>query len=93
MIYGELRFAPSELLIEFLDGKGELVDVGTVKLELDMAMPGMTMHGAGETTPTGKTGQYRVKIKPEMTGEWVARLSTDGPYGRAQATFLVNAKP
>ncbi len=92
-VYGELRFAPSGLLIEFRAGNGELVDVGAVKLELDMSMPGMTMHGAGETASAGQPGQYRVKIKPNMAGDWQAKLSMDGPRGKAQATFLVNVRP
>jgi Cu(I)/Ag(I) efflux system membrane protein CusA/SilA len=92
-VYGELRFALSDLLIEFRDKSGTLVDVGTVKMELDMSMPGMTMHGAGETTPTGQLGQYRVKIKPDMAGDWLAKLSIEGPRGKAQASFLINIKP
>jgi hypothetical protein len=92
-VYGELGFALSDLLIEFRDKSGTLVDVGTVKMELDMSMPGMTMHGAGETTPTGQLGQYRVKIKPDMAGDWLAKLSIEGPRGKAQASFLINIKP
>jgi len=92
-LHGELHFAPSELLIEFRDANGEPVDAGNVKLELDMAMPGMTMHTAGETTLTGKSGQYRVKIQPEMAGDWVAKLSIDGPRGKAAASFPINVKP
>lgn len=92
-LYGELRFAPSELLIEFRDANGEPVDAGKVKLELDMNMPGMTMHSAGETASAGKPGQYHVKIKPDMAGDWVAKLSIDGLRGKAQASFPVNVKP
>jgi len=92
-IYGDLRFAPSNLLVEFRDGSGALVDVGAVKLELDMSMPGMIMHGAGETTPAGQPGQYRVKITPDMAGDWTAKLSIDGPHGKAEVRFPANVKP
>jgi hypothetical protein len=76
-----------------VEAGGQPVDVGSVKLELDMTMPGMTMHEAGEITPTSKTGQYHVKIRPGMAGDWTAKLSIDGPQGRAQTTFPVNVKP
>lgn len=56
-------------------------------------MGGMTMHGAGETTPAGQPGQYRVKIKPDMAGDWTAKLSVDGPHGKVQASFPLNVKP
>ena len=92
-IFGELRFAPSNLLVEFRDGSGALVDAGTVKLELDMSMPGMIMHGSGETTPAGLPGQYGVKITPDMAGDWTAKLSMDGPHGKAEARFPANVKP
>src|SRR6184192_659714 len=43
-VYGEVRNGPSELVIEFRDGNDQLVDVGEVKLEANMNMPGMQMH-------------------------------------------------
>lgn len=89
---GELRFAPSELIVEFRDAKGELANVGQVKLDLDMNMPGMTMHSAGDVESLG-TGQYRVRIKPDMAGDWVGRLSIAGPSGTAEASFPVEVKP
>src|SRR5438046_954391 len=41
---GELRTSGSEIQITFKDGQGQLVDVGNVKLEFAMNMPGMAMH-------------------------------------------------
>jgi hypothetical protein len=66
---GELHRADNEVLIEFRDtASGELVDVGTVKLDLDMNMAGMVMHAGSDFKPTGTPGQYRAKITPDMAG-------------------------
>ncbi|MEO7297988.1 MAG: FixH family protein [Verrucomicrobiota bacterium] len=89
---GGLRFAENEIIIEFRDRSGQLVDVGKVKFELDMNMPGMVMHSAGKITPTEKAGQYRAKIKPDMGGDWTAQLSYDGAGG-GKVNFSVNVKP
>jgi hypothetical protein len=51
---GQLQNAMNDILIEFRDtASGELVDVGTVKLDLDMNMPGMVMHSGATIEPTG----------------------------------------
>src|SRR5439155_11982265 len=44
---GALRQGNNEVLIEFRDRNGQLVDVGNVKLDMDMNMPGMQMHSGG----------------------------------------------
>jgi YtkA-like len=90
---GQLRNGDNELLIEFRDAGSRLVDVGTVKLELDMNMPGMVMHSAGTIVATGTSGRYRVKINPGMGGDWVAKVSYQGPLGTGEASFAVNVKP
>jgi hypothetical protein len=88
---GGLRFAENEITIEFRDAaNNEPVDVGSVKFDLDMNMPGMVMHSASTITPTGEPGRYRAKIKPDMAGDWVAKLTYDGPRGQGSASFTVN---
>ena len=63
---GQLQNAMNDILIEFRDStSGELIDVGTVKFDLDMNMPGMVMHSGATIEPTGTPGQYRAKIRPE----------------------------
>ncbi len=89
---GQLRAAQNEVLIEFRNAAGELAEVGEVKFELDMNMPGMVMHSVSEIQRTG-TGQYRARLKPGMGGDWVAKLSFDGPAGKGQTSFAVNVKP
>ena len=93
---GELRHADNEVLIEFRDNaSGDLVDVGTVKFELDMNMAGMVMHAGSDIKPTGTgtPGQYRAKVTPDMAGGWTATLRYDGPRGKGNVSFSVNVKP
>jgi hypothetical protein len=90
---GQLQNAMNEILIEFHDAaSGELVDVGTVKFDLDMNMPGMVMHGGATIEPTGTPGQYRAKVKPSMAGDWMATLHYQGPHGEGSTSFSVNVK-
>ncbi len=91
---GGLRAGMNDVIVEFLDSAAKQpVDVGAVKFDLEMNMPGMPMHSGGATTPTGEPGRYRAKIKPDMAGDWTARLRYDGPRGQGQLDFKVNVKP
>src|SRR6266704_226466 len=65
-LYGQVRNGPSEVVIEFRDGNYQLVDVGDVKMEANMNMPGMQMHEGATVQRSGTPGQYRAKIKPDM---------------------------
>jgi hypothetical protein len=90
---GELKSAMNDIIIEFRDtGTGQLVDVGTVRFNLDMNMPGMVMHSAAKIEPTGTAGRYRSQIKPGMGGDWRATLHYDGPRGSGDVSFSVNVK-
>ncbi|MBX6326412.1 MAG: FixH family protein, partial [Chthoniobacterales bacterium] len=91
-LYGQLRNGPSELMIEFRDINGQLVDVGDVKLEANMNMPGMQMHAGATIERTKIPGRYRAKIKPDMAGDWMANLSFNGPHGSGQTTLSLNVK-
>jgi copper/silver efflux system protein len=83
-----LRSAENEVTIEFLDAaSGRPADVGTVKFELNMNMPGMVMNSGATITPTGEPGRYRARIKPDMAGDWTAKLDFDGPRGRGSVSF------
>jgi len=88
---GGLKFAMNEVVIEFRDAARNVpVDVGTVKFDLDMNMPGMVMHSGSTITPAGEPGRYRAKIKPDMAGDWTAQLHYDGPRGQGSVSFTVN---
>jgi Co/Zn/Cd efflux system component len=91
-LLGELRNGQSELLIEFKDASGELVDVGTVKFDIDMNMPGMVMHSGSTIERTSTPGRYSIKVKPDMAGDWMATLQYEGPRGTGKVSFAVNVK-
>ena len=87
---GQLRLADNVVLVEFHDAAdGAPADVGAVKFELDMNMPGMVMHSGSTVTPEGN-GRYRIKVTPEMGGDWTAQLRYDGPRGAGAVNFTVN---
>jgi Cu(I)/Ag(I) efflux system membrane protein CusA/SilA len=91
---GELLLAENQVLIEFLDGaSGSPVDVGTVRFDLDMNMPGMVMHSGSTIEPGGGVGLYIARIKPDMAGDWTAQLKYEGPRGSGDISFTVNVKP
>ena len=87
---GEFRMPTSELQMEFKNAQGQLIDVGTVKLALDMNMPSMVMHSSAIVTGSG--GRYTAKLKPQMAGDWTAKLSYNGPQGAGEKTFRVVVK-
>jgi len=90
---GQLQKAMNDILIEFRDStSGELVDVGTVKFDLDMNMPGMVMHSGATIARTAIPGQYRAQVKPDMGGDWMATLHYEGPHGEGSTSFSVNVK-
>jgi hypothetical protein len=55
-----------------------------------MNMPGMVMHSGGTISPAGGTGRYQAKIKPDMAGDWTAKLDFDGSRGQGSVSFTVN---
>src|SRR5213593_2265355 len=81
---GQFRMPRSEVQMEFRNPQGELVDVGQVKLALNMNMPGMVMHD--DVTVTGGGGRYTAQVKPQMAGDWMAKLSYVGPKGSGEKT-------
>jgi len=89
---GQLKNGDNDVLIEFRDSSGSLIDVGNVKFELNMNMTGMQMHEGANIQPTGAPGRYRAKIKVGMAGDWAGKLSYDGPRGRGETTVTLSAK-
>ncbi|PYK98691.1 MAG: hypothetical protein DME32_13845 [Verrucomicrobia bacterium] len=89
---GSLRKGDNDVVIEFRDRNGQLVDVGNVKFDMDMNMPGMQMHSGGTIERTNTPGRYRAKIKIDMSGDWSAKISFDGPSGQGQQSFSLTVK-
>ena len=80
------------MLIEFRDRNGQLADVGNVKFDLNMNMPGMQMSSGGSIERTSTPGRYRAKIEIDMSGDWSAKISFDGPHGQGQRSFSLTVK-
>jgi hypothetical protein len=73
-------------LLEFHDGSGSLVDVGTVKVNATMAMAGMSPMIAGsEVKPTPAPGRYEIATDFSMAGSWQLAIEWDGPKGHGTA--------
>jgi hypothetical protein len=87
---GQLQKGDNNVLIEFRDSVGQLVDVGDVNFTIDMNMPGVVMHGGGLAQKTEITGRYRAEVKADMSGDWNAKISFKGPHGEGQTNFAVN---
>jgi len=89
---GQLQKGDNNVLIEFRDSGGQLVDVGDVNFTIDMNMPGMAMRGGGPAQKTGTAGQYRAEVKADMAGDWSAKISFNGPRGQGKTSFSISAR-
>jgi hypothetical protein len=91
-VYGDLHNGQSEVLVKFTDANGQPKDVGEVRSNLGMNMPGMVMNAGSDVTKTSTPGVYRAKLQPQMGGDWVLKLSWQGSAGEGQAEIPVNVK-
>jgi hypothetical protein len=91
---GRLQSGDNEVLVEFRDGaSGRRVDVGAVRFDLDMNMPGMAMHSGSTVTADAQPGLYHVRVRADMAGDWVAQLRYEGPRGSGTVGFTVSVAP
>ena len=66
-----------------------LVDVGTVKANATMPMPGSPpMFGSVTLEPTATPGRYLGASELSMAGEWRLSIEWAGPAGSGRATFV-----
>jgi len=85
---GELRQGANNFRIEFRSARTNApVNVGDVRLNAAMAMPGMTMAGTTTVTPGQGPGVYEAKGDFAMSGSWDMTLEWNGPAGRGSAAF------
>lgn len=91
---GALKHGNTEFTLTFSDSSSQPVDVGAVALTFHMPQMGSMaeMNDAATFTTTDTPGVYRGKANIEVAGEWQVRITYDGPKGRGQATFPVNAR-
>ena len=91
-LYGDLHNGQSEVLVRFTDSSGQPKEVGEVKTDLAMNMPGMVMNSGGDVTKVATPGVYRVKLQPQMGGDWVLKLTWQEPVGEGQVEIPVSVK-
>ena len=85
---GALRQGANNFRIEFRSARtNALVDVGDVRLNAAMTMPGMAMTGTTSITPGDRPGVYEATGDFGMSGSWHMTLEWNGPAGRGSAAF------
>jgi hypothetical protein len=91
---GVLRKGKTEFTLTFADSSGKPVDVGAVALTFHMPQMGTMseMNDAATFTTTETPGVYRGKADIEVGGEWLTKITYDGPAGRGQFSFPVTAQ-
>jgi Cu(I)/Ag(I) efflux system membrane protein CusA/SilA len=84
---GTLRTGRNTFTIEFRSLSGDLLDVGTVRVAANMAMPGMVMPGNVRVQSTGTPGRYAATAEFGMAASWPISIEWDGPVGRGSVHF------
>jgi Cu(I)/Ag(I) efflux system membrane protein CusA/SilA len=85
---GELRQGANDFRIEFRSARTNApINVGDVRLNAAMTMPGMAMTGTTAVTRGDRPGVYEAKGDFAMSGSWDMTLEWDGPAGRGSAAF------
>ena len=83
-----LQRGKGSFVLEFRDGGGGLVDVGTVSVSATMPMAGMApMFGDSTVMPTETKGRYDVASDFGMAGTWRLNISWNGPAGSGSASL------
>jgi len=85
---GALRTGDNQFRIEFRSARSnQLVDVGDVRLNANMMMPGMAMAGTTSVEKGERPGVYQAAGTFAMSGAWDMTLEWSGPAGRGTAAF------
>ena len=80
---GSLRLGGNDVHIAFRSADtNRPVDVGTVRLNAAMNMPGMAMTGTATVAPARQIGVYDATIELGMSAVWRMTIEWDGPGGR-----------
>lgn len=91
---GVLRKGKQTLTLKFTDASGKPVDVGSASLNFHMPAMGTmaTMNNRATLTTTGTPGVYSGSVDLEMSGEWEAQVTYQGPAGTGKANMPVTAQ-
>jgi hypothetical protein len=84
---GILRNGRNTFTIEFRSSSGALLDVGTVRVNANMTMPGMVMPGNVQVRPSGVPGRFTATAEFGMAGSWPITVEWNGPAGSGSAHF------
>jgi YtkA-like len=88
---GQWTQGKNTFVLEFTSAKSqEAVDVGKVRLNTSMPMPGMSPMIAGATlTPDDGPGRYQGAISFPDSGARQVTVTWDGPAGKGSTRFSV----
>lgn len=91
---GVLRKGKQDFTLTFADASGNPVDVGSAALNFHMPAMGTmaVMNNPSTLTTTGTPGVYAGKADLEMSGEWQAQVSYEGPKGNGKTSLPVTAQ-
>lgn len=91
---GVLRKGKQTVTLKFADQSGKPVDVGAASLNFHMPAMGTmaVMNNAATLTTTGTPGIYSGSVDLEMSGEWQAQISYQGPAGAGKANLPITAQ-
>ena len=91
---GVLRKGKQDFTLTFADASGKPVDVGSVALNFHMPAMGTmaVMNNPATFTTTGTPGVYQGKTDLEMSGEWQAQITYEGPAGTGKANLPITAQ-
>lgn len=91
---GVLRKGKQNFTLTFTDASGKPVDVGAVALNFHMPAMGTmaVMNNPATFTTSGTPGVYNGATDLEMSGEWQAQITYEGPAGNGKANLPIVAQ-
>ena len=91
---GVLKKGKQDFTLSFTDASGKTVDVGAASLNFFMpAMGSMAaMNNPATIKTSGTPGVYVCTVDLEMSGEWQAQITYEGPAGKGRATLPITAQ-
>ena len=85
---GTLRTGRNAFTIEFRAiSNGELIDVGAVRANANMTMPGMVMPGNVQVSRASAVGRYEATADFGMAGAWPIAIEWQGVRGQGSIKF------
>lgn len=91
---GVLRKGKQNFTLTFADASGKPADVGSAAVNFHMPAMGTmaVMNNPATLTTTSTPGVYSGSVNLEMSGEWQAQITYDGPAGQGRANLPITAQ-